>query len=201
MAYEGVATSKHDAELEALLIDTVDCVVDGHYIKKHQSEDEAMQKLIQSCMNDTNEPDYQILNVMGTRLLTYHKRVVIPKLLCDVMVEWYHTNLVHPGAKHQYHTMKPGFYWSGMERTIVDFVKKCMTCKRAKLHGGEKSYGKLPPRRMQIVDPFDVIHVDTMGPYGDVHQYVLTVIDEATRWLEVSIQKDNRGTTTNFAEL
>lgn len=32
MEYDGVVTNKHDAELEALLVDPVDCVVDGKYI-------------------------------------------------------------------------------------------------------------------------------------------------------------------------
>ncbi|POM74304.1 Pol protein [Phytophthora palmivora] len=73
-----------------------------------------------------------------------------------------------------------------MEKTIVEFCKKCLTCKRSKLRGDPQSYGKLPPRDMQVVDPFDVVHVETMGPYGG----------EPTRWLEVSIQSDNHARTT-----
>eukprot|EP00644_Phytophthora_capsici_P005065 jgi/Phyca11/96480/e_gw1.1.1752.1 len=96
--------------------------------------------------------------------------------------------------------MKSFFYWSGMAKTIADYSKRCLICKRAKLHGGPQKYGKLPPRNMRTVDPFDVVHVDTIGPYGNERYYALTVIDEATRWLEVSIQENNRGklTAENF---
>ncbi|ETM33762.1 hypothetical protein L914_19030 [Phytophthora nicotianae] len=67
---------------------------------------------------------------MGARLLTYQKRVVIHKVLRTEIVEWYHLNLVHLGA------MRAVFYWSGMEKTIVEYCKKCITCKKGKLHGG-----------------------------------------------------------------
>eukprot|EP00644_Phytophthora_capsici_P009525 jgi/Phyca11/106930/e_gw1.13.870.1 len=92
--------------------------------------------------------------------------------------------------------MRGVFYWSGMETTIVNYCRNCKTCKRAKLHGGPQAYGKIPPRDMHVVDPFDVVHVDTIGPYGRDRQYALTIIDEATRWLEVAVQPNNQGKTT-----
>ena len=131
------------------------------------------------------------MNVTEARLLTYQKRVVIPTGLRDEIVEWFGANICHPGAKRQYHTIRPTFYWPGIKRSIVDFVKACVTCKRDKLHGGPQKYGKLPPRDLETINPFDVVHVDMMGPYGNDRSYALTVVDEGTRWLEVSIQSDN----------
>ncbi|POM60986.1 Pol protein [Phytophthora palmivora] len=185
-----------DVEDETLYIEPVDCVVEGRHIKQHQQADEVTETLVQACMNGTSDPDYRIENTMGAKLLTFKKRVMIPEALREEITEWYHLNLVHPSAKRQYHTMRTSFYWSGMEKSIVTFSKNCLTCKRSKLHGGPQRYGKLPPRDLEIVDPFDIVHVDTMGPYGNERSYALTVIDEATRWLEVSIQSDNHGRTT-----
>ena len=56
-----------------------------------------------------------------------------------------------------------------------------------------KNTVNLPPRDLQTINHFDVVQVDTMGPYGNDRSYALTVVDEATRWLEVSIQSDNKG--------
>ncbi|ETO62571.1 hypothetical protein F444_19525 [Phytophthora nicotianae P1976] len=64
-----------------------------------------------------------VQNMMGARLLTFQKRVVIPMALRQELVEWYHTQLVHPGPKRQFNMMKSFFYWSGMTRSIVEFTK------------------------------------------------------------------------------
>ncbi|POM59193.1 hypothetical protein PHPALM_32115 [Phytophthora palmivora] len=53
---------------------------------------------------------------MGARLLTFQKRVLIP-ILRGEFVDWYHVNLLYPGPKRQYHTMKPSFYWSASTTT------------------------------------------------------------------------------------
>ncbi|ETN10683.1 hypothetical protein PPTG_22680 [Phytophthora nicotianae INRA-310] len=98
-----------EAEMEALLIDPVACVLEGKYSKQHQAEDDVTQSLIQSCMNGTNNPDYRIQNMMGARLLAFQKRVVIPMALRQELVECYHTQLIQPGPKRQFNTMKSIF--------------------------------------------------------------------------------------------
>ncbi|OWZ22105.1 Pol Polyprotein [Phytophthora megakarya] len=79
--------------------------------------------------------------------------------------------------------MRHTFYWPSMETTIAKFVKKCVTCKRAKVHGGKQDYGLLPPRTM------------TTGRF-----YGVTMVDQATRWLEVAVQpnKEALATTETF---
>ncbi|POM58550.1 LOW QUALITY PROTEIN: Retrotransposable element [Phytophthora palmivora] len=193
MEYGQKEVNKDEEMTKILVIDPVECELEGKSIMQHQQDDDAIYTLIQACLNGTGDPDYRIENTMGARLLTFHKRVMIPITLREEFVDWYHVNLLHPGPKRQYHTMKTTFYWLGMEQSIVQYCKKCRTCNRAKLHGGPQAYGKLPTRDMRIVNPFDVVHVDTIGTYGIERHYGLMVIDEASRWLKKSVQTDNGG--------
>ncbi|GMF24808.1 unnamed protein product [Phytophthora fragariaefolia] len=82
-----------------------------------------------------------------------------------------------------------------MESSITKFVKKCITCKTSKLHGGKQQHGHLPPRTVKAYNPFDFVHFDLIGPYHGGH-YGITIIDQATRWLEVGIQPDKASLTT-----
>ena len=52
----------------------------------------------------------------------------------------------------------------------------------------------LPPRTLKTVNPFDVVHVDLIGP--DDGYCGITIIDQSTRWLEVGIQTDKSALTT-----
>ena len=44
------------------------------------------------------------------------------------------------------------------------------------------------------MNPWDVVHVDLIGPYDGY--YGITIIDQATRWLEVGVQLDQNILTT-----
>jgi cleavage and polyadenylation specificity factor subunit 1 len=171
------------------------CVMQGSVIRDHQEKDETLQKIKSACLAGKNNPDYKLMPLLGCTLVAYQGRVVIPESLRGDLIEWYHANLGHPGAERQFKTMRPILYWPGMEATIVKFVSTCVTCKRAKVHGGKQDYGLLPPRTLKTVNPWDVVHVDLIGPYDD-GGYGITIIDQATRWLEVDVQPDKLALTT-----
>jgi hypothetical protein len=175
--------------------DEPECVMHGPVIQKHQQDDEMIEKIRASCIAGTNNPDYQLMPLLGCTLVAYKKRVVLPESLRDDMIDWYHQNLGHPASERQFKTMRHTFYWPGMETSIAAFTKKCLTCKRAKVHGGKQDYGLLSPRALKTVNPFDTVHVDLIGPY-DNGSYGITMIDQATRWLEVGIQPDKLSLTT-----
>ncbi|POM79176.1 Rapid-growth-like protein 25 [Phytophthora palmivora] len=137
-----------------------------------------------ACLAGSNNPDYQLMPLLGCTLVAYQKRVIAPESLRDGLISWYHQNLGHPASERQFKTMRHTFYWPNMEATISRFVKKCIICKRAKLHGGKQDYGLLPPRTMRTVNPFDVVHVDLIGPY-EGQGYEITMIDQATRCLKL----------------
>eukprot|EP00644_Phytophthora_capsici_P004502 jgi/Phyca11/110991/e_gw1.19.664.1 len=166
----------------------------GPVIREYQEADATVQDIKTACLAGTNNPDYQLVPLLGCNLVAYHRRVVIPDALRVDLISWYHQNLGHPASERQFKTMRHTFYWPSMESTIAKFVKKCITCKRAKVHGGKQDYGHLPPRTMASVDPFDVVHIDLIGPYDGF--YGVTMIDHATRWLEVAVQPNKDALTT-----
>lgn len=45
------------------------------------------------------------------------------------------------------------------------------------------------------MNPFDVVHVDLIGPYED-GSYGITMIDQETRWLEAGVQTNKLTLTT-----
>ncbi|KAG6611400.1 Pol Polyprotein [Phytophthora cinnamomi] len=171
-----------------------ECVMHGPVIRQQQEADEMIQKIKSACLAGTNNPDYQLMPLLGCTLVAYQKRVIVPDSLRDDMIGWYHQNLGHPASERQFKTMRHTLYWPSMETTITKYIKKCITCKRAKVHGGKQDYGLLPPRTMKTVNPFDIVHVDLIGPYEGF--YGITIIDQATRWLEVGVQPDKESLTS-----
>uniref|UniRef100_A0AAV1U4K5 RNA-directed DNA polymerase n=1 Tax=Peronospora matthiolae TaxID=2874970 RepID=A0AAV1U4K5_9STRA len=175
--------------------DEPDCVMHGPVLCEHQDKDLMIQKIKTACLNGNNNPDYQLLPILGCTLVAYQKRVIVPDSLREDLIRWYHLTLSHPGGERQYKTMRQVLYWPGMEAAIIKNAKDCLICKKAKVHGGKQDYGLLPPRTLKTVNPFDTVHVDLIGPYEDGH-YGITMIDHATRWLEVGIQHDKTSLTT-----
>ncbi|POM80848.1 LOW QUALITY PROTEIN: Pol protein [Phytophthora palmivora] len=134
-------------------------------------------------------PDYKLKPLLGCPLVTYQKRVIIPKSLREDLVDWYHQNLGHPDPERQFKTMHQILYWLSMESHRLGNVSP------AKAHSGKPDNGLLPPRTLKTVNPWDIVHVDLIGPYKN-NGYDITMIDQATRWLEVGIQPDEDSQTT-----
>lgn len=168
------------------LTTTHECVMHGSVLRQHQEKDVMLQKIKNACLARNNNPDYQLLPLLGCTLVDYKKRVVVPDTLREDLIAWYHYNLGHPASDRQYKTMQPIFYWPSMSATIERFIHACVVCKQAKLHGGKQQHGLLPPRTLRSANPFDVVHVDLIGPYAHA-KYGIAIIDHTTRWLEVGV--------------
>ena len=154
-----------------------------------------LQKTKDACLAGNNNPNYQLLTLLGCTLVAYEKQVMISDTLQEDLISWYHQNLGHSASDRQNKTMRPIFYWPGMSSAIERFIRTCVTCKREKLHGGKQQHGLLPPRMLQSAKPFDVVHVDLIGPHKH-GKYGITIIDHATRWLEVGVQGNKEAVTT-----
>ncbi|KAE8993900.1 hypothetical protein PR001_g19447 [Phytophthora rubi] len=164
-------------------------------MKKHQLNDSTCKDIISQLERNEGDPEYTLPPALGVVLLHYRKRVVVPESLRNNLVELYHEYLLHPGAEKQFRTMAT-FWWPGMEGDVTNFVKKCVDCKKAKLHGGKQQYGHLPPTPASNTDrPFDVVHVDLVGPFPQ-NYYCLTAIEQQFRWLEVIVQKGKGSAAT-----
>ncbi|KAG3059970.1 hypothetical protein PI124_g23063 [Phytophthora idaei] len=115
-----------------------ECVMHGPVISQHQEADGMLRTVKAACLAGTNNTDYQLVPPLGSTLVAYQKRMIAPDSIRDGLIALYHENLGNPASDHQYTAMRHTFYCPNMETTIFRFVKKCSTCKSAKLHGEKK---------------------------------------------------------------
>ena len=93
----------------------------------------------------------------------YTDKIVIPEVHRGAVLNWYHYYLNHPGESRMENTIRQKLYWKGMTSDIKYFVKTCETCKKFKK--SRQKYGQLPLKDVsQEITPWDVVHIDTIGP-------------------------------------
>ena len=115
-------------------------------------------------------------------------RIIVPATLKRRLMEWYHTNLVHPGVERLYNTLRQHYTWPGMLTDIREYIKRCGPCQKGKR--GMRGYGKLPLKDVET-QPWKDVAVDLSGPWKayvdnkEVLFHTLTIIDVFTGWVEI----------------
>lgn len=114
----------------------------------------------------------------------------VPTSLQQEIMNWYHTNLCHPGADRLEQTIRRNFTWKNIRRQARQTCKQCRKCRLLKKK--TRQYGHLPAKKAEY-KPWRRLCVDLIGPYpvqdatGKVHQLLaLTMIDPATSWFEIA---------------
>ena len=72
--------------------------------------------------------DYYLKTIEKHDLIMYKKRIYIPKVLRERIMEWYHIQLVHPGSTRMISTIQASMYWHGMRKDVEQYVKTCDVC-------------------------------------------------------------------------
>ena len=117
-------------------------------------------------------------------------KIIIPDSLVGAVIKWFHSVLIHPGARRMYDTITAHFY-SPKFRSIIDtFCKTCDICQR--IHSRVPKLGKLPPKQTEQ-NPWEEVQVDLIGPWefkinsknALVKFNALTCIDPFTGLLEI----------------
>lgn len=100
------------------------------------------------------------------------------------ILEIYHRSLLggHMGMEKMKHTIRQFYKWPSMVKDIMEFVKKCPECEKAKV----KRHTKTP---MQITSAgektFDHTFIDFQGPINppsaEGHRYIFTAICDLTK--------------------
>ena len=131
-------------------------------------------------------------------------RIIVPQTLTKRLLEWYHTNLVHPGVERLYNTLRQHFTWPRMLADIRAYTRKCGPCQKGKR--GLKGYGKVPLKDVKTT-PWKDVAVDMSGPwktYIDGKQvtfFSLTIIDVFTGWVEIlPVESKDMGTISDLFE-
>ncbi len=90
--------------------------------------------------------------------------------------------------------IKDDEHWKGITSIIFDYVKECVKCNHRNLQTIRAPLGILSPPRMCFVK----IAIDLVGPPIETeggHQYVLTVVDHFSGFLEAFPIQDKQATT------
>jgi transposase InsO family protein len=128
--------------------------------------------LYRACRDKRGETQYQL---------------VVPKELRDKVFSLGHETLLsgHRGVGKTVGRISQDFYYPGMYQDLKDKTMSCDVCQRSVSKG---SVGKAPMGKLPLIGiPFSVVCVDLIGPLSppsDGNQYILTIIDQCTRFPE-----------------
>ncbi|KAJ6656598.1 hypothetical protein lerEdw1_003485 [Lerista edwardsae] len=116
--------------------------------------------------------------------------VVDPERRRQVFLESHFTEIGnHLGQKKTVHRIQSRYYWLGIVKDVVDWIKMCETCQNAEHN---KSASK-KTRPIKVESPWEVLGLDVYGPFPEScrgHTHILAVTDHYTKWVEaVPLQK------------
>ncbi|XP_072372491.1 gypsy retrotransposon integrase-like protein 1 isoform X1 [Scyliorhinus torazame] len=89
----------------------------------------------------------------------------------------------HLGQKKTVHRIQNRYYWLGIVKDVVDWIKMCDTCQHAEHY--KNMSRKFPP--LKVTRPWEILGFDLIGPFPETtcgNTYVLTVTDYFTKWVE-----------------
>ncbi|XP_062399135.1 gypsy retrotransposon integrase-like protein 1 [Sardina pilchardus] len=90
----------------------------------------------------------------------------------------------HLGQKKTVHRIQSKYYWLGIVKDVVDWIKVCETCQHTERN---KNMARII-RPIKVDGPWEVIAVEILGPFpgtvpaGNMHVVVIT--DYFTKWVE-----------------
>lgn len=92
-------------------------------------------------------------------------------------------SISHPGIRTTRKLISEKFFWPSMNRDAGKWAKQCIQCQKCKVQRHTmSSLSTFAPS-----DRFQHVHIDIVGPLPTSpqgHQYLVTMIDRATRWPE-----------------
>ena len=111
---------------------------------------------------------------------------VIPKLLQQHVLRFFHEGLAHPGRDRMVHSIKTKYFWVGMKDDVYRHVGSCRMCKLRKSGSGQ---GRMPLQRYAVgIRPMQRVHVDLVGPLQRTingNEYILVAKCAFSQWIEV----------------
>lgn len=116
--------------------------------------------------------------------------IVDPERRRQVFLESHFTEIGnHLGQKKTVHRIQSRYYWLGIVKDVVDWIKMCETCQNAE-HNKNISRKTRP---VKVESPWEVLGLAVHGPFPETSQnntHVLIVTDYFTKWIEaVPLQK------------
>jgi RNase H-like domain found in reverse transcriptase/Integrase zinc binding domain/Reverse transcriptase (RNA-dependent DNA polymerase) len=111
---------------------------------------------------------------------------VIPKVLQQHVLRYFHEGLAHPGKQRMYFSIRSKYYWVGLKEDVESYTGNCRMCKLRKSSSGQ---GRMPLQRYAVgVRPMQRVHVDLVGPLqktANGYEYILVAKCAFSQWIEV----------------
>ncbi|XP_077418214.1 gypsy retrotransposon integrase-like protein 1 isoform X3 [Vanacampus margaritifer] len=89
----------------------------------------------------------------------------------------------HLGQKKTVHRIQSKYYWLGIIKDVVDWIKVCETCQHAERN---KNLARTV-RPIKVDAPWDIVGVDIIGPFPETQQlntHATVLIDYFSKWPE-----------------
>ena len=108
--------------------------------------------------------------------------IVVPKDMSTVLLKLAHDELGHNGSARTYMILRRNYYWRGLRRDVVKYVKRCKLCRHHNIASPKYNKGTFAVSGA----PMDFISMDLVGefhpPSTKGNKYALTVICMLTGW-------------------
>lgn len=166
-------------------------------LRTEQMEDPELVKIIQefeSLSDDSNrwaERGYLmekgVLYRYSAENDTEEAQLVVPAHKRKQVLAEYHDSetACHDGVDRTLGRIRLRYYWPGMRKTVLEYVKSCVDCQRFK-PSNLKPAGLLQTPVQSA--RFEVLSVDYFGPLppsSKGNRWILIVEDAASRWVEL----------------
>ncbi|XP_034026939.1 uncharacterized protein zgc:113436 [Thalassophryne amazonica] len=89
----------------------------------------------------------------------------------------------HLGQKKTVHRIQSKYYWLGIIKDVVDWIKVCETCQQTE----RTKIMARTVRPIKVDAPWDIVGLDIFGPFPETQQgntSVIVLIDYFTKWVE-----------------
>lgn len=172
---DGLSRAVHAVKQEVLP------VVDLEVLRARQREDPVVQGLKQA-KNFRMSPEKVLY-----RLCSGEKKIVVPSSLVQEMIRLNHDlpTTGHAGVAKTLDRVKQQFWWKGMEKDVMEYVRTCRSCSQRTNYG--KAKAPLGDLFNEPLEPFEVLAADIVGPLPTSESrnvYILSVMDHFSRYCE-----------------
>lgn len=160
-------------------------------IKRETSLDDGLQLVILAIQNQNfnNLPEKllsfkHVQDELCTKegLILRNDRVVIPESLHEKAIEIAHKS--HQGIVKTKSLLRTTIWFPKIDSKVEKAVKNCLAC-QASTHGGNKHEPLKPSVFPEKV--WQELSIDFCGPFGDRNDYLMCVMDDASKFPEIEI--------------
>lgn len=132
--------------------------------------------------------------------LFYLTGLWVPPSLRHQLLDYTHLAMPHwhPGTRRMTQLLRRAFCWEHMIKDIQSYLKGCVTCQRTKPQPPQLP---LKEKHHPTAAPFQHVYLDLWGPAdweegeGEPQRWILTMVDNVTKWAEAEVIEDKRATT------